>query len=66
MGNDDHSHSLGYSDLLGQWQRVNTLMKIQDRINRRVTTVELSIAEFLLLIAAAAWGIGTVVQQIGF
>ena len=40
-------------------------MKIQDKLNRRTTVVELTMGEFLVLIAAAAWGIGTVLQQIG-
>jgi hypothetical protein len=66
MGNDDHSSKLGTADILGQWQRVNTRMKIQDKLKQRVTTVELSVAEFLLLIVLAAWGIGTLAQQWGF
>jgi len=40
-------------------------MKIQDKINRRTTVIELSVAEFLVLIALAAWGVGAILQQIG-
>ncbi len=40
-------------------------MKIQDKIKQRATVVELTMGEFFVLIAAAAWGIGTIVQQIG-
>ncbi len=40
-------------------------MKIQDKLNRRTTVVELTVTEFLVLIVLAAWGTGTVLQQIG-
>jgi hypothetical protein len=40
-------------------------MKITERRSAQHTVIELTVVEFLLIALAAAWGIGTVIQQIG-